>query len=156
MSCPLDEQAWHRMTEEIMVEMREWRAQHPKATLREMETALDSRWARVRARLLEELALTSAAADWATYLPATIQPFPTAERPCCSAARTPAHSRMWCTLTSVRNRNTIHRSVCLRHRAWCALWGRSCGFGTIDGLARSGARGSIGRFGGSHVDWPRR
>ena len=65
MSHPLDEQTWHRMTEEIMAGMREWRLAHPKATLREIEDELDRRWALVRARMLEDLALTSAAANWA-------------------------------------------------------------------------------------------
>lgn len=65
MSGSINEYAWHRMTEEIMRGMREWRTQHPKATLREMETELDARWARVRARMLEDMALASTAADWA-------------------------------------------------------------------------------------------
>lgn len=64
MSGRISEQSWHHLTEEIMSGMREWRAQHPKATLREMETELDARWARVRARMLEDMALASAAADW--------------------------------------------------------------------------------------------
>jgi NADH pyrophosphatase NudC (nudix superfamily) len=64
MSGTINEQTWHRMTEEIMSGMREWRAQHPKATLREMEDELDARWAWVRARMLEDMALASAAADW--------------------------------------------------------------------------------------------
>jgi hypothetical protein len=42
------------MTEEIMSGMRTWRAQHPIATLREMEDELDARWTRVRARMLED------------------------------------------------------------------------------------------------------
>jgi hypothetical protein len=33
MSGTINEQTWHRMTEEMMSGMREWRAQHPKATL---------------------------------------------------------------------------------------------------------------------------
>ena len=73
MSHPLDEQTWHRMTAEIMAGMRDWRLQHPKATLREIEHELDTRWARVRARLLEDMALASVAADW-TATPAAQQP----------------------------------------------------------------------------------
>ncbi len=64
MSRPIDEQVWHRMTAEIMSGMREWRVAHPKATLREIEQELDHRWVRVRARLLEDMALASVAADW--------------------------------------------------------------------------------------------
>jgi hypothetical protein len=69
MSHPLDERTWLRMTEEIMVGMRDWRLQHPKATLREMEHELDTRWAHVRARMLEDMAVASAAADWTTTPP---------------------------------------------------------------------------------------
>jgi hypothetical protein len=44
--------------------MKEWRLQHPKATLREIEIALDERLARLRARMLEDAALVSRAAEW--------------------------------------------------------------------------------------------
>jgi len=85
MTSTIDEQVWHRLTEEITSGMREWRAQHPKATLREMETELDTRWVRVRARMLEDMALTSAAADWANT--------PTAEHPCCPECGQPLQLR---------------------------------------------------------------
>ena len=85
MSSPINAQAWHGMTEEILVGMREWRNRHPKATLREMETELDSRWARVRARMLEDMALASAAADWATT--------PEGEQPTCPDCGTPLQLR---------------------------------------------------------------
>jgi hypothetical protein len=73
MSRPIDEQVWQRRTAEIMSGMHEWRLQHPKATLREMEHELDTRWARVRAQMLEDMALASIAADW-TATPASQQP----------------------------------------------------------------------------------
>jgi hypothetical protein len=44
--------------------MCDWRVQHPTATLREIETELDARLARLRARMLEDLALQSAATSW--------------------------------------------------------------------------------------------
>ncbi len=44
--------------------MREWRKAHPRATFTEIETTLDVEMARVRAQMLEELALDSASADW--------------------------------------------------------------------------------------------
>jgi len=65
MSRPITEPVWHQLTAEITREMREWRLLHPKASLREIETELDTRWARVRARMLEDLALVSDAAAWA-------------------------------------------------------------------------------------------
>ena len=73
MSGKVNEQLWHQLTDEVMTGMREWRAQHPKATLREMETELDGRLNRMRARMLEAMALASAAADWADA-PAAAQP----------------------------------------------------------------------------------
>jgi YgiT-type zinc finger domain-containing protein len=52
---------WHRLSEEVMTGMVEWRMQHPKATLTEIENALDERLSKMRARMLEDLALASAA-----------------------------------------------------------------------------------------------
>ncbi len=48
---------------DILTGMREWRLQHPDATLTEIEQALDERWYLVRARMLAELALQQEAAD---------------------------------------------------------------------------------------------
>lgn len=73
MSGTINEQVWHQLTQEVMTEMRAWRLEHPKATLREMETELDARLNRMRARMLEDMALASAAADW-TDAPASEQP----------------------------------------------------------------------------------
>jgi hypothetical protein len=69
---PLDH-AWHTLSADILGGMRDWRVAHPHATLREMETELDVRWARLRARMLEDMALASTAADWAAA-PSTAQP----------------------------------------------------------------------------------
>ena len=49
---------------EILSGMREWRLQHPDATLTEIEQALDQRWYRLRARMLADLALEREAANW--------------------------------------------------------------------------------------------
>src|SRR5437879_11655707 len=67
MSRPITEPLWQQLTEEITREMREWRLAHPKATLREIETELDARLSRMRARMLEDLALTSTTAAWAEH-----------------------------------------------------------------------------------------
>jgi len=45
------------------VGMREWRQQHPTATFAEIEQAIDAGLAGVRARMLQDVALASAAAD---------------------------------------------------------------------------------------------
>jgi hypothetical protein len=54
------EQRWHQLSAEVMTGIADWRFQHPQATLRELETELDARLV----RLLEDLALASAATDW--------------------------------------------------------------------------------------------
>ena len=69
------EQGWDEIAAEAFTGFREWRVQHPRATFKEMETALDRRLARVRARVLADAAMASAARD----LGAT----PAAERPVC-------------------------------------------------------------------------
>jgi predicted RNA-binding Zn-ribbon protein involved in translation (DUF1610 family) len=63
------------MAEEALTGMAEWRAQHPTATLREIEAAIDEHLAAVRARMLEDAALASAAAD--------LRAAPAARRPVC-------------------------------------------------------------------------
>ncbi len=55
------DQNWETTMAEILTGMKEWRLQHPRATLREMEDELDKRWGRVRARMLEDMAMASAA-----------------------------------------------------------------------------------------------
>lgn len=57
------EHHWRELTEEVLTGMTEWRLQHPKATLRAIEAALDERLSLVRARMLQDLALGSAVAD---------------------------------------------------------------------------------------------
>lgn len=55
---------WERLGQEVLTGMKEWRLQHPHATLREIEAALDERLGRLRARLLEDTALASATTQW--------------------------------------------------------------------------------------------
>lgn len=54
---------WEKLAEEVLSGMREWRVQHPRATLSEMEVALDERLNRMRARMLEDMALASRVAN---------------------------------------------------------------------------------------------
>lgn len=61
-SSEIDER-WRELAEEAMSGMKEWRLAHPKAKLSEIEAALDEHLARVRARMLEDAAQVSAAAD---------------------------------------------------------------------------------------------
>jgi predicted RNA-binding Zn-ribbon protein involved in translation (DUF1610 family) len=46
--------------------MRDWRTAHPRATLAEIEVALEERLARLRVTLLAEAALAAPTADWTT------------------------------------------------------------------------------------------
>jgi hypothetical protein len=48
----------------VITGMREWREQHPQATMREIESILDEKLARLRARILQDTALASRARDW--------------------------------------------------------------------------------------------
>jgi hypothetical protein len=69
------EAGWQALADEVLTGMKEWRLRHPRASLREIEAALDERLSRVRARLLQDLALASAARDVAAAGPG--------ERPLC-------------------------------------------------------------------------
>ena len=69
------DQRWQEEAAAILSGFKEWRLQHPRATLSEIEAALDERWAVARARLLADAAVASAAADLAAL--------PEGERPRC-------------------------------------------------------------------------
>ena len=58
------EKNWHTLSGDVISGMVDWRVQHPKATLREIEAALDERLECLRAKMLEEAALFSQARDW--------------------------------------------------------------------------------------------
>jgi hypothetical protein len=55
---------WRGISEEILVGMTEWRQQNPKATFRAIEDELDRRLSELRARMLADLAVASASAEW--------------------------------------------------------------------------------------------
>lgn len=59
----------------MLTGMSEWRQQHPRATLREIEEAMDERLNKLRAGMLEELVKMSPQADWSAT--------PKQERPVC-------------------------------------------------------------------------
>ena len=58
------EQNWREISEEVITGMREWREQHPQATMKKIESTLDEKLARLRARMLQDTALASRARDW--------------------------------------------------------------------------------------------
>lgn len=78
-------QGWREESEEVISGMREWREQHPRATFREIETELDERLSRLRAKMLQDTVLASAQADWGER--------PKAQRPTCPECDIPLVSR---------------------------------------------------------------
>lgn len=85
MKEPINEARWQQLSQDMMTEMRAWRLDHPKATLRAIETALDARLNRMRARLLEDLVLAAPAADWTDT--------PRLQHPTCPDCGTPLQLR---------------------------------------------------------------
>jgi hypothetical protein len=73
----LSAERWSQDAASVWTGMADWRAAHPTATFGEIEAALDERLNQVRARVLADLALASAAADVASGA--------AAERPRCAA-----------------------------------------------------------------------
>lgn len=53
---------WETLAAEVLVGIKDWRTQHPRATFTEIEQELDRALGRLRTRLLEDVALASAAA----------------------------------------------------------------------------------------------
>jgi YgiT-type zinc finger domain-containing protein len=72
-----DESKWEALAAEVFLGMKEWRLQHPKATFKEIEQALDLRLSALRARMLQDVALASAAA--------TVHATAPEDRPTCPA-----------------------------------------------------------------------
>jgi hypothetical protein len=85
LSRPIDTALWQQLTQDLTTEMANWRQAHPSATLRELEEAFDARLNHLRARLLEDLALTSTAAEWRTE--------PAASQPRCAQCGVPLESK---------------------------------------------------------------
>ena len=88
---------WQELTEEAMASIKEWRLQHPKASFKEIEAALDERLGKVRARMLQDVAQASAAAE--------VSVAEGEERPRCPQCGHPmeAHGREERTLTTNYN-----------------------------------------------------
>jgi hypothetical protein len=55
---------WVALSQEVLIGIKEWRRQHPHATLKEIEMAIDERLTVLRAQLITDAALASAATDW--------------------------------------------------------------------------------------------
>src|SRR5512137_717905 len=57
------EARWQPLSQAALRAVREWRRQHPRATLQEIETVMDEQLARLRAQMLQDTALTSPSTD---------------------------------------------------------------------------------------------
>ena len=57
------EARWRQLSEEATAEIKKWREEHPRATFQEIEDAVDEHLARIRAQMVEDVALASAATD---------------------------------------------------------------------------------------------
>ena len=79
------EEQWRGAVEGVLASMKQWRREHPRATLEELETEVDARLAPVRAELLQHLALHSGSTHW--------QHAPPEARPRCPECQAPLQSR---------------------------------------------------------------
>ena len=79
------EGGWDALAAEVFVGMKEWRMQHPRATFVEIEQALDTQLAALRSRMLQDIALASAATRVADT--------PRIGRPRCPACNGPVEAR---------------------------------------------------------------
>lgn len=93
------EAQWQALAEDVISGLAEWRLQHPRATFREIEQAVDERLAKLRARMLQDAALASAAAD--------IKGAAEAVRPVCPACSVRLEGRG----TAVRELTTQHNQT---------------------------------------------
>ena len=55
---------WRVLSDEVLTGVRDWRTAHPRATFAEIEAAVEERLSGLRAQLLQDVALASAAAAW--------------------------------------------------------------------------------------------
>jgi predicted RNA-binding Zn-ribbon protein involved in translation (DUF1610 family) len=65
-----DESAWRQLADDAFVHLTQWRREHPKATFAEIEAATDVHLAAMRARVLRDVALASAAVSTPATCPA--------------------------------------------------------------------------------------
>lgn len=73
---------WAELQQKVNQQMQQWRKEHPKATLKEIELALDQQMSLLRAKMLQSLALNTEAASSPTETGAE-----------CPNCQTPLHSR---------------------------------------------------------------
>lgn len=70
MAVTQDESVWRQLADDAFTQLTAWRTAHPKATFAEIEAATDTHLAAVRARVLRDVALASAAVCTPAICPA--------------------------------------------------------------------------------------
>ena len=101
---------WVRKFRQASSEISDWRGQHPRASLTEIENTVDDELAKLRAEMIQELALESALTD--------IKRLATEERPKCPKCGRPlaAHGKQKRRITT-----TYEQSVELeRSKGYCS------------------------------------
>lgn len=91
MRCKDFDQQWRALSEEAISGIKEWRLQHPRASLKEIEAAVDERLGKVRARVLQDAALASDQADWTDAAASERPRCPTCGQPLNSAGNQARH-----------------------------------------------------------------
>jgi uncharacterized protein with PIN domain len=76
---------WRELSEEILTDVKEWRRDHPKATLREIEDEVHRRMSRLEAQIVQDAAQASPSREWSGS--------PPSERPRCPVCQTPLNAR---------------------------------------------------------------
>ncbi len=76
MGVAWDGGTWEALAAAAFLGMKAWRLQHPQATFKEIEQALDARLSALRARMLRDVALASAATNVRALDPADRPPCP--------------------------------------------------------------------------------
>ena len=109
------EDRWRQMAEGVFAEVKDWRLEHPKATFKEIETAVDERLAKVRARMLQDAAQASPLTDVSAASPQ--------ERPLCPKCGHRLEARG----QEVRDLTTNSNEVITLHRSYAIC--PACGTG---------------------------
>jgi uncharacterized protein with PIN domain len=79
------ETKWREQSEHILSDIKEWRREHPKATLREIEEEVHQRMSRLEAQVVQDAAQESASREWSGTSGA--------QRPRCPVCQTPLQAR---------------------------------------------------------------
>lgn len=112
MARPEMDQRWWPLMEQLIGEMKQWRLDHPTASFTAIETALDGSLAALRACMLADLSLASAAADFGEARPEDRPRCPACDRPLQSRGMHPRELQTWGGEPLVLSRTYGHCPAC--------------------------------------------